>query len=366
MNFDVAASLDLAVRGGVFMTLALTAGLLARDYRRSLAARLGAAFALGVGAFAICSTPGVHARFGWWVAPVLGLAAGNNLVFWLFAKALFDDGFRLRPWHVGLWLALAAAGTATLAPGLGGLRPLLSLAAAGFALLALAEASSSWRDDLVEPRRRIRLFLVVGASAHILLTSLPSLLWGVSLQAPALSLASALGMMAVAGTVAWSLLRVEGQDLLAFAPRPAALSATPPDLMPERPAADPQLLAALAGIMVEARAYRDERLTIGALAARLGVPEHRLRRVINQQLGHRNFNAFINGYRISEAKAALADPQDASTPILTIALDAGFASLGPFNRAFRAETGLTPSDYRRQALMQASNPKSARRSSKSA
>ena len=34
-------------------------------------------------------------------------------------------------------------------------------------------------------------------------------------------------------------------------------------------------------------------------------------------------------------------------PILTIALDAGFASLGPFNRAFKAETGLTPTEYRR-------------------
>jgi AraC-like DNA-binding protein len=36
--------------------------------------------------------------------------------------------------------------------------------------------------------------------------------------------------------------------------------------------------------------------------------------------------------------------------VLTIALDAGFSSLGPFNRAFKAETGVTPSEYRRQAL----------------
>jgi AraC-like DNA-binding protein len=34
-------------------------------------------------------------------------------------------------------------------------------------------------------------------------------------------------------------------------------------------------------------------------------------------------------------------------PILTIALDAGFGSIGPFNRAFKAHTGLTPSEYRR-------------------
>jgi AraC-like DNA-binding protein len=72
--------------------------------------------------------------------------------------------------------------------------------------------------------------------------------------------------------------------------------------------------------------------------------------VINGGLGHRNFNAFLNGYRIAEAKAALADPAQADVPVLTIAMDAGFNSLGPFNRAFKSETGLTPSEYRRGAL----------------
>ncbi len=37
-------------------------------------------------------------------------------------------------------------------------------------------------------------------------------------------------------------------------------------------------------------------------------------------------------------------------PILTIALDAGFGSIGPFNRAFKAHTGLTPTEYRRGHL----------------
>jgi AraC-like DNA-binding protein len=36
-------------------------------------------------------------------------------------------------------------------------------------------------------------------------------------------------------------------------------------------------------------------------------------------------------------------------PVLTIALDAGFQSIGPFNRAFKTETGLTPTEYRKQA-----------------
>ena len=99
--------------------------------------------------------------------------------------------------------------------------------------------------------------------------------------------------------------------------------------------------------MTAERAYRQDGLTIGTLAQQLGLPEYRLRRLINQALGYRNFNSFVNHYRIAEVKAALADPSQAEVPVLTIALDAGFSSLGPFNRAFKAETGMTPSEYRR-------------------
>ena len=76
----------------------------------------------------------------------------------------------------------------------------------------------------------------------------------------------------------------------------------------------------------------------------------RLRRVINQRLGHRNFNAFVNGFRLAETMAALADPSKRGLPVLTIALTAGFQSIGPFNRAFKAATGLTPTEFRRQKL----------------
>ena len=62
-----------------------------------------------------------------------------------------------------------------------------------------------------------------------------------------------------------------------------------------------------------------------------------------------NFNAYLNGWRLADAKQALADPAQRDVPISTIALDAGFQSLGPFNRAFKAETGLTPSEFRERS-----------------
>ena len=53
---------------------------------------------------------------------------------------------------------------------------------------------------------------------------------------------------------------------------------------------------------------------------------------------------------LPEAKAALTDPCQIEVPVLTIALDAGFQSIGPFNRAFKAATNLTPTEFRRLAM----------------
>lgn len=45
----------------------------------------------------------------------------------------------------------------------------------------------------------------------------------------------------------------------------------------------------------------------------------------------------------------LSDPAKMSVTILEIGYDVGFASIGPFNRAFRAEVGHSPTEYRRLA-----------------
>ena len=96
--------------------------------------------------------------------------------------------------------------------------------------------------------------------------------------------------------------------------------------------------------------WRREGLTIGAMAEELALPEHRLRKAINQDLGFRNFATFVNGYRIDAAKDALAAPDRAHQTILEIAYECGFASLATFNKAFRSMTGETPTTYRQSSL----------------
>ncbi len=92
--------------------------------------------------------------------------------------------------------------------------------------------------------------------------------------------------------------------------------------------------------------YRTEKLTIKALAKTLELPEYRTRALINQHLGYRNFNEFINHLRVDEAARRLQDEPE--TPILNISLDVGYRTLSSFNRAFKDQLGCSPSEYRTQ------------------
>ena len=107
------------------------------------------------------------------------------------------------------------------------------------------------------------------------------------------------------------------------------------------------LATAVITAMEESRAYATEGLTIDALAQQLACQPYQLRQVINGELGQRNFNTFINGYRVAEVARRITEDAYRDTPLLTLALDAGFRSLAPFNRAFREQFGVTPSAYRR-------------------
>ncbi|MGY4831462.1 helix-turn-helix domain-containing protein [Sphaerotilaceae bacterium SBD11-9] len=336
------STLDAALRGGLVALMLFAAALVWREHGRVAAGRLAAALAVGVAAYAVQSAPGFLTWPPLARLPLAVLSTGNAVVFWLFARALFDDEFRWRPLHAAAWGAMALLATVGCFARTQAMLA-ITLATLGFAVLAVVQTLASWRADLVEKRRRLRVF-IVGAGALYTAVNMGTRLLGGEGRGAAGDVIDMAVLSAVAAVVAWHLVRPSSRPLFARAV-PVAEQAPAETSGPEP--IDSALITALEHLMTAERAHRQEGLTIGGLARQLGVPEYKLRRTINQGLGHRNFNAFLNRYRLAEVKAALSDPAQAAVPVLTLALDAGFQSIGPFNRAFKAETGLTPTEFRR-------------------
>jgi len=104
------------------------------------------------------------------------------------------------------------------------------------------------------------------------------------------------------------------------------------------------------GQFIEAKKFTETNLTIKQLSINLTIPEHQLRELINQQLGFKNFSSFLNSHRIPAACVQFQDLNNIRKPILSIALELGYGSIGPFNRAFKDIMGKTPTEYRKHCI----------------
>jgi AraC-like DNA-binding protein len=345
---------EAGLRGGAVTTLLLLAALLLRDSGRSPAGRNCALLVSSTAGYVICSAPGVATFESPLGFSLLIVSLGIPALFWISAAAVFDDAFK-PSWYRGFaWLGLVALGLYSIFTA----TPFVDIAyyALAFVFVGLGawHALAGGESDLVEARRRLRILVAVATalySAAIIVVNMLSP--GSSVSAP-LSIFNAVGLIAMsfAVTIAWAGI-VRGTWPVPLAnsdPMPAEVSGNQAQAPQPADGQETALLATLRRLMDEQKLYRQDRLSLSVLAGRLGIPEYRLRRLINGRLGHRNFSSFINGYRLAEARAALADPCQADVPILTIALDTGFQSLAPFNRAFKTAAGMTPSQYRRQHL----------------
>ena len=302
-------------------------------------------------AFLVLQTPlSAMAEGPFW--PLLPLAAQLvPLALWVFANVLFERQIDRRIAVLALIMALscwATLGMGRIDAGDGERLALLIVAqvqrVSQLALVAhaIAIALHERGDDLIEKRRRLRVGFVIVVAVQAITDIVLEFFFGFEAVPPGFTLVQMIAILIATFALGGALLQSD-PDLLHDPDTP-----TPPatGISPSEHVLKGKLDAAMAdGI------YRETGLTIGQLATRLGTPEHRLRALINQRLGYRNFSAFLNAHRINEAKTLLADPAQVDRPILTIPMDLGYASLAPFNRAFRDTAGLAPSEFRRAQIV---------------
>ena len=280
--------------------------------------------------------------------PFLDLVSLSTTIWtWLFARWLFE---RDPPRLIILGIAVIYLTGWYIA------RFMPSIWLVGFYLLHILSlmlvvnliyvALSGLSDDLVSKRRLVRIYLplLIGLQVGGVLTY--ELIVGPSGGGPIIQTINASLIFTLILFASLALLQTD-PELLSAPNNRKEVATNQLSLSPSETVLHEKLNNAMSGGQ-----YRSAGLTIQRLAEHLSTPEHRLRALINQKLGHRNFSSFLNGYRITEAKEKLADRELVSLPILTIAMDLGYNSLAPFNRAFRAETGVTPSDFRKTAIDQ--------------
>lgn len=336
--------LELVLRGGAIALNLFLAFQFSRARPVRAGTLSGVLLALGIASYVLLSAPGMIEALGLahWI-PLL-LAVLNPVFLWWFAIALFRDDFVWSPAYVlpGVFLVaillLGHGNSATLA----GVQTVLHQVVL-MALLAhiVWMAVQDFRNDLVDSRRRFRIALAIVLPLAAVLIAAGEIS---AIFAPLpgwTTLAQAVMLFALSFVfTAWlAPLRLN----LFEAPSRPTVNVS--DLSPaERIELERLKRAVSDGVCLEAE------LSLGQLAGRLGVPEHRLRRLINVGLGFRSFSAFVNEHRVDEARRRLADPDRVREQIVSIAFSVGYASLAPFNRAFRDRTGTTPSQFRKDAL----------------
>lgn len=96
-------------------------------------------------------------------------------------------------------------------------------------------------------------------------------------------------------------------------------------------------------IMDDEKAFASEDISLGIVAEELGITPHQLSEIINKKF-HKNFNTYINDFRINEAKKMLRE--EPGRTITSIAIAVGFNTNTAFSSVFSKSEGMSPKQYR--------------------
>lgn len=277
----------------------------------------------------------------------LPFAMLTPFAFWIFSKGIFLDDFQLSTtiWTIAIalliinplifcltYFSIVEGGFATF---LGVIQRSIVLL---FVILGIVELLKGQAEDLVAPRRKLRKWFIIIVGAFIGLTALTEIAFQQTTTPKALEVIQKAAIFSLSFAFALSQLRFSH---LFF---PEKEKTNNPAQETE---IDQELFLKLSNWMELEKGYRLEGLSIRKLAEQLSVKEYKLRLTINQQLGYRNFNAYLNHFRVEEACQLLADTSQMNRTILDIAYSVGYQSLAPFNKAFKETTGKTPSEWRK-------------------
>ena len=347
IELTLAGFVDLILRGGTFGILLLVIARLLRRSDFTVLCATGILFGTTGLVEIVLNAPPVIEMLAPASFFVLALQQLHFISLWWFVLTLFDDRFHWRPghfWPIAVAIPLVAGASFATGDRVWYFSAALVVMNSTLLALIIYRALRNRASDLVNERRSFSLALAFSVPPFTLFVFITNLI-GIDapLYASLCLVYSVVYFVLALGFSIWLTNLKEG--LFQRSGNGALVAVSQSELS----AADRLELERVVKAM-DGGLFLEPGLTIGGLADLLNVPEHRLRRLINGGLGHRNFAAFVNDYRIREAKRRLSDPGMAREQIIQHAFSLGYASLAPFNRAFRERVGVSPTEYREAAL----------------
>ena len=110
------------------------------------------------------------------------------------------------------------------------------------------------------------------------------------------------------------------------------------------PALSVELKEELVKLLTEDKVYRDSSINLETLSEKLNTTRHNASQIINEHFDM-NFFELINKFRIEEAVNILLEDKNGNLNIIDIAYEVGYNNKVTFNKAFKKETSLTPTQF---------------------
>jgi AraC-like DNA-binding protein len=319
-------------------------------YRKQLLGQLVAIYSFSLMSYIILVMPVVQEASFPLVMFFRCMAISAPFLLWLISRHLFSNKSTVPLWAwatLALYITLRLSGSVITRSGqeLNDIQFILLLylpqsIMLAFATHAIYTAIRHFKDDLVEPRRRLRVpfvlamgmivAVIVGSGFLYFLPNTVRIIYFVVIF-----------LCVLYFNIATFRLHKDSPQLAV-----ASLSMVTGNVSQLETRADKALFERLQLAMENNQLYAKTGLTIRELAQALPIQEYLLRRFINKKLHYSNFNQFLNEYRIKKATRRLIAPASQTDQISTIALDVGYASLSSFNKSFKELHGVTPSVFR--------------------
>lgn len=300
------------------------------------------AFALSATASMILvAADGIPAAF---LNVLIVVGSGGCGWLWLLARSLFRKEKQIESWGIYIVLSIIAIegtsnvmGPYSTSGSLSELHHIISntetFICVGALVMVFAEVFSGYGKHLSKQELRFRNVFVLTLGIMIALT----ILWVLNAQENSLG-----GRWKEPVLFSSALVAIIGsRACIAFRKKNPLYASKKSKVL-----ADTNLAKRVMQALQQDRRFATPELKVADLAEILQEQEYKVTQCITGALGFRNFNHLINSHRIDFAKKVLADGNSKDQPILSIAFECGFNSLGPFNRAFKEQVGMTPREFR--------------------